>query len=446
MQIAAIRPGSAASRLQLSPGDDLLAINGHRIHDQLDCLYYGADEELVLEVARGDTTFIRRVRRQYTDDLGLEFEPMETRCCGDDCIFCFVHQNPEGVRPSLMVRDEDYRHSFLHGNYVTLDNLTEADFQRIIHMRLSPLYVSVHTTDPDLRRRMLRGRHAGELTVRMERLLAGGIQLYAQIVLVPGWNDGEHLKRSVFDLARYYPGVQSVAVVPVGLTDHRQGLVKLRRPRPEEMRLVIADCEQWRAAFSERFGCGFVYPADEFFLASGTPIPAMDWYLGSCQEENGVGMAVEFIETFNGRCEELAQELDRRLQHEGSPLRIVACTGGLGMEMFRRHLLGPLGTVGGLEFRPVECTNTFFGALVTTTGLLTSRCLATALADVDLSETDALLLPGNCTNADRMFLDDIRLSEFAAQYPCLVEQGSYDIVADILNIARKITRAEPAAG
>ena len=445
MKIAGIRPGSPASRLQISPGDDLLSINGHPVGDQLDYLFHCADEELELVVACGDQTVTHHVAKKYEDDLGLKFGPLAVRHCGDNCIFCFVHQNPAGVRKSLMIQDEDYRHSFLHGNYVTLDNLREADFERIIEMRLSPLYVSVHTTDPDLRRRMLRGRNSGELKARMERLLAGGIQMYAQIVLVPGWNDGDHLMKTVHDLAEYHPGVPSVAVVPVGLTHHREGLTGLRRHTPGEMRAVIADSERWRVELSARLGCGFVYLSDEFFLASGTPLPAGHWYEGSYQEENGVGMATAFIDTFEGCRDNLRDEMESRLRAGGSLMRIVACTGNMGMEMFRRHLLGPMEAVGGLEFRAVECSNTFFGTSITTAGLLTGRCFASALGGVDMSGADALLLPPNCTNADGIFLDDVRLDEFAVHCPCIVEQGSYDIVADILNVARRLDRAEHRA-
>ena len=243
MTITHIRPGSPASTLGLRAGDRLLSINGRDINDHLDYLFHAADEVLELQVERNEDILVHQAYKPYMGDLGLEFGEMTTRWCGDDCIFCFVHQNPEGVRSSLMVQDEDFRLSFLHGNYVTLDNLREPDFERIIEMNLSPLYVSVHSTDPELRQRMLKGKRSSELIPRMERLIEAGIQLHTQIVLVPGWNDGEHLHRSINDLANYHPGVLSIALVPVGLTSHREGLTRLRGLNASEMRQAIAAAE-----------------------------------------------------------------------------------------------------------------------------------------------------------------------------------------------------------
>ena len=277
MKIVGIRPGSPASRLKISLGDKLVSINGHPVSDHIDYAFQSADEELELVVTSGEETSTFQIVKQFDEDAGLEFGPLPVRVCGDNCIFCFIHQNPEGVRESLLLQDEDYRHSFLHGNYITLDNLSEADFGRILEMKLSPLYVSVHTTDSDLRKRMLRSKRAGQLISRLERLLEGGIRIYAQIVLVPDWNDGPHLKKTLYDLVEYHPGIISVAVVPVGLTDHRQGLPELRRLSPVELRQVIDECEQWQALFLQQHGSRFVFLSDEFFLASGTPLPETSW-------------------------------------------------------------------------------------------------------------------------------------------------------------------------
>jgi putative radical SAM enzyme (TIGR03279 family) len=439
MKIVGIRPGSPASRLELSPGDDLHSINGLTVNDHIDYAFYSADEELELVITSGGETATFNIIKQLDEDAGLDFGPMPVRVCGDNCIFCFIHQNPEGVRESLLLQDEDYRHSFLHGNYITLDNLSEADFSRIVEMKLSPLYVSVHTTDPDLREKMLRSRRSGQLISRLERLLDGDIQIYAQIVLVPDWNDGPHLKKTLFDLAEYHPGILSVAVVPVGLTDHRQGLPELRRLSPEEMHQVIDECEQWRHFFQQKHGSPFVFLSDEFFLASGTPLPVTAWYEGSDQEENGVGLAAHFVEEFLGKQEELREVLKEKQEAGCPPLRIVACTGEMGMEMFRRHLIGILEKMEGLDFRLIETPNTFFGGRITTAGLLTAQCFAAALEGEDLSQSDALLLPPNSINNDGLFLDDIELQAFSQSYPCTVEKGSYSLTADILNISGRTT-------
>jgi putative radical SAM enzyme (TIGR03279 family) len=432
MAVRTVRPDSPAGRAGLQTGDRLLAINGETVRDHLDLLFHGAEEELVLRVDRGGMTGEFRLMKSFMEDLGLDFAPLEPRWCGDDCVFCFVHQNPDGVRPSLMVQDEDFRLSFLHGNYITLDNLGEHDFPRILSQRLSPLYVSVHTTDPELRRRMLRGKRSGELLERMQRLLDGGIKIHTQVVLVPGWNDGDQLEKTVHDLAARHPGVCSVAIVPVGLTAHRRGLTHLRGLTPEEMRGVIIQSESWRARFRERLGTGFVYPADEFFLASGTPLPDEEWYEDFGQEENGVGMATSFVRDYRARHRELTRTLTARRERTDQPLRVTACTGILGTEMFRRHLLDDLVGLPGLEFRLLTVRNTFFGEGITIAGLLTARCFEAALQDQDPSSTDLVLLPSNCTNEEGVFLDDVRLDEFASRYPYPVQRGSYDLAGELI--------------
>ena len=436
MKIVSIRETSLADMLDLREGDELLSINGHPVSDYIDFLYHASDVDLHLEVGRGSERLFFNTTCEVPAELGLQFEEMGPRTCGDDCVFCFIDQNPPGVRASLRVKDEDYRLSFLHGNYVTLDNLSRSDFRRILAMRLSPLYVSVHTTDPDLRSRMLRGRRAATLTERLDRLIEGGIRIHAQIVLVPEWNDSEHLRKTVFDLADRFPGVESLAVVPVGLTDHREGLTTLRRPAVEEMREVIDTCEAWRREFRERFGNGFVYLADEFYLSCGVPLPGISWYDEFPQMENGVGMGRAYVSRFEERQEELIAGLGDAGFHNDRIMRMYACTGGMGRELFDRYLLERLDCLEGLSFTLVEAENTLFGRSVTTTGLLSSHCLTEALSAVDLAESDRVLLPPNCTNDDGLFLDDVSLDEFSSRWPCRVEQGSYDLVEDLLALAR----------
>jgi putative radical SAM enzyme (TIGR03279 family) len=436
LTVRGVRPESPADRAGIQAGDCLLAINDQPMRDHLDLLFHGAEEDLVVRVQRAEGITEYRLAKGYLEDLGLDFAPLEPRWCGDDCVFCFVHQNPDGVRASLMVQDEDFRLSFLHGNYITLDNLSENDFRRIAEQRLSPMYVSVHTTDPELRHRMLRGRHSGEILERLQRLLEAGILVHTQVVVVPGWNDGDILEKTVHDLAGHHPGVRTVALVPVGLTAHRRGLTHLRGFTPEEMRELVADCERWRADFQQRLGTGLVFPADEFFLASGLPLPELEWYEELDQLENGVGMAASFLADFARGRGELQRALARRTTAGDRPLRVVAATGVMGSELFRRHLLADLEGLPGLELRLLTVTNTFFGPAITTTGLLTGRCFERALDGVDLAGVDLLLLPANCTNEEGRFLDDVTLEAFAAARPCPTRRGSYDLAADLTAAAR----------
>jgi putative radical SAM enzyme (TIGR03279 family) len=436
LTVRSVRPESPAGRAGIRAGDRLLAVNDREVSDQLDLLFHGAEEELVVLVERVEEVTEHRLTRAYREDLGLDFAPLETRWCGDDCIFCFVHQNPDGVRASLMVQDEDFRLSFLHGHYITLDNLSESDFRRIARQRLSPMFVSVHTTDGELRRRMLRGRHSGEILERLQRLLDAGIQVHTQVVVVPGWNDGAQLEKTVHDLAGRHPGVRTVALVPVGLTAHRRGLTHLRGLTGEEMRGVVAVCERWRARFQQRLGTGLVFPADEFFLASGLPLPELAWYEELDQLENGVGMAASFVADYTRGRRELQRALARRSAANDRPLRVMAVTGVLGAELFRRHLLAELEGMPGLEFRLLTVNNTFFGEAITTTGLLTSRCFGRSLEGIDLTGFDLLLLPANCTNEEGIFLDDVTLETFAAARPCPTRRGSYDLAADLIAAAR----------
>ena len=446
LRIAGVDSGGLASRHGIHPGDELLALNDCPINDAIDLLYAGSDEVVVAEFRRDGKVFTRRLVRPSMENFGLRFDEPKTRWCSDDCIFCFVHQNPDGVRPSLMVQDEDYRLSFLHGNYITLDNLGEADFTRIFEMGLSPLYVSVHTTDPDLRQRMVRGRRSGDLMPRLKRLLEGGIQIHTQVVVVPDWNDGPRLARTVRDLAELAPGVQSVAVVPLGLTDHRKGLTPLRRHTPEQMGDILDDIEQWQTVYRERMGHGFVYAADEYFLASGRPLPPLEWYDAFFQQANGVGMATRFVDDFLRGWPRLQRALQSFQECYDRPMRVVACTGLLGEELFRRHLLEPLATARGLRFELTPVTNTFFGPSITIAGLLTARCLAAALERVELSDADLLLLPSTCTNGQEVFLDDETLDAFARRYPCPVRRGASDLAGELAQAAEQACRSRRQSG
>src|SRR5881396_603190 len=300
--VAAVHARTAAAAAGLRPGDRVLAINGHALRDAIDFRFHGGDERLALSVERDGARHALRLARRPGADLGVELEAPradEIATCANKCVFCFIHQLPKGMRKSLYVKDDDFRLSFLHGNYITLTDLEDTELRRIEEQRLSPLYVSVHATEPDLRHRLL-GQPAvrGELMPRMERLAKAGIVMHAQIVLVPEWNDGPHLERSVRDLARLHPRVATTAVVPVGLTRHRERLPRLRTLTDAEAEALAETVEGWQQEFLGRLGSRFVWASDEVYLQAGRPLPRAAAYEGFPILEDGVGLVRRFTDTF----------------------------------------------------------------------------------------------------------------------------------------------------
>ena len=291
--IKGVEAGSLAARKGIRPGDTLEAINGEAIRDVLDYRFYMTDTRLELSLRRDGAAFSVPVRKGEYDDLGLEFETYlmdRQHTCRNKCIFCFVDQLPRGLRDSLYVKDDDSRMSFLFGSYVTLTNLTEEDIRRIIKMRLSPINISVHTTDPDLRVEMLKNPKAAESLRYIPMLTQAGIRVNTQLVLCPGVNDGPALEKSLWDLAEYWPGLGSIALVPVGLTGHREGLYPLRPYTKEEARQVLDAAALFQAEMIQKHGSRIAYPADEFFLLAERPIPPAEYYEDFEQLEDGVGL------------------------------------------------------------------------------------------------------------------------------------------------------------
>ena len=378
--VASVRPRSAAARAGLRAGDRIVAINGAPLRDAIDFHFHAGEARLRLQIERDGHTRHPRIERAR-GHLGLELEaprPGEIATCANKCVFCFIHQLPKGMRKSLYVKDDDFRLSFLHGNYITLTDLEEAELRRIEEQRLSPLYVSVDATDPDLRRRLL-GQPAlrGELMPRMERLAKAGIVMHAQIVLVPEWNDGAHLERSVRDLARLHPRVATTAVVPVGLTRHRERLPRLRTLTNEEAEALAETVEGWQEDFLGRLGSRFVWASDEVYLQAGRPLPPAAAYEGFPILEDGVGLVRRFTDTFARAAGRLPRRQDR-------PRRVTVVTG----EMFAPLLRGLLAdlAVPGLEVELVPIANEWFGRGIGVAGLLTGRDIREQLAGRALGE------------------------------------------------------------
>jgi putative radical SAM enzyme (TIGR03279 family) len=404
--VASVRPRSAAARAGLRAGDRIVAINGAPLRDAIDFHFHAGESRLRLQIEREGRRRYHGIERGR-GPVGLELEaprPGEIATCANKCVFCFIHQLPKGMRKSLYVKDDDFRLSFLHGNYITLTDLEEAELRRIEEQRLSPLYVSVHATDPDLRHRLL-GQPAlrGELMPRMERLANAGIVMHAQIVLVPEWNDGGHLERSVRDLARLHPQVATTAVVPVGLTRHRERLPRLRTLTDEEARRLAETIESWQEEFLGSLGSRFVWPSDEVYLQAGRVLPRTAAYEGFPILEDGVGLVRRFTDTFARAARRLPSRLD-------VPRRVTVVTGEMFAPLLRR-LLADL-AVRELEVAVAPITNEWFGRGIGVAGLLTGRDIREQLAGRNLGER--VLVPAVAVrDGDGVFLDDVTPRELS---------------------------------
>jgi putative radical SAM enzyme (TIGR03279 family) len=396
--VAVVRPRTAAAAAGLAVGDRIMTINAQPLRDAIDFQFYGGDDRLELSVEReGRRRALRLVRRPGAD-LGVELEaprPAEIATCANKCVFCFIHQLPRGMRRSLYVKDDDFRLSFLHGNYITLSDLDEAALTRIIEQRLSPLYVSVHATDPDLRWELLgKPRHSAEILPRLERLAKAGIRMHAQIVLCPGLNDGEHLERTVHELSPLHPQIATTAIVPVGLTRHRERLPQLRTLRDDEAQALVATVEAWQGKFLPALGSRFVFLGDEVYLQSGHPLPAAAAYEGFLVAEDGIGLVRRF--------EDDLARVAARPRAGASGRRVTVVSGTL----YGPRLAARLASLAP-GARVVSVPNHFFGGTVAVAGLLTGQDIQRELASAgDLGE--AVLVPAVALrDGEGVFLDDL---------------------------------------
>jgi len=427
-KIKEIAPGSLAEELGLEPMDELVAINGHQLRDILDYYYYSNVSDLVLTVRKQEETWVIETEKDPDEPLGITFTDVlfdRVKTCANRCLFCFEDQMPAGMRASLREKDDDYRLSFLYGNFITLTNLKKSDWERIATQRLSPLYVSVHATDPKVRARLLRNPKAALIREHLTWLREHNIQVHCQIVLCPGENDGEILDRTIEDLRRFWPTVLSVAVVPVGLTRFRTHLSPLRSVRPPEARQLIAACAKVQDRCLEEFGTRFLWLSDEFYYLAQAPVPRGDFYEEFAQLENGVGMVAAFRE-------ELAQcTWPRRLGREKS---VTIATGKMGA-YFLQDFFVLLSGIGNLRCNVVVVENRFFGSLVTATGLITGEDLVAALREQELG--DYLVLPRVMVNQDLFFLDDWHLDDVAKRLnvPIRLVDGAAEMAGFIEELA-----------
>ena len=425
MRVLSIDPDSPLFGY-VRPGYALKSVNGSEVLDNIDFSFRVSDEQVRLTFAdtRGkelDFDF----DTVSAGELGLTFDDHKIRFCKNDCIFCFVAQQPRGMRRTLYFRDEDYRLSFTHGNFVTLSNITEADMKRIVEQRLSPLYVSVHATDNKLRRCMLRNEKLAPILPRLKHLTENGITIHSQVVLCPGINDGEPFEKTVDDLAGLYPGVKSLAVVPVGLTRYREGKAGLRAYEPVEAAGVVEYVERRQKEFLSLIGSRFVWPADEFYVIAGRAFPRYLDYEDMPQFENGVGMAREFVTMFNRR--------RSRLRNIRSDLRVMMITGHSAHVFLKTEILPYFNEQLHLRlsFHPV--VNRFWGETVTVSGLLTGQdILREARSKAD--DYDVLVLPPNCLNSDDLFLDNLTLTQFKQTLGKPVLVGRYNLAETVREV------------
>ena len=403
VEITDVLPKSRAQRAGIAAGDILVSVNGHDISDVLDYRFYLTEKKVELEIDRGGERFFVTVEKDAYDDIGLGFgTPLmdKKHRCENKCIFCFIDQNPPGLRESLYFKDDDSRLSFLHGNYVTLTNMRESDIDRICEMHLSPVNVSVHTTNPDLRRMMMNNKRAGEVLSYLDRLASAGIKLRGQIVLCRGVNDGAELDRTMRDLYALYPAMDSVSVVPAGMTAYRDGLYPLEDFSPEECAGVIAQVTEFADRCEKECGERIFFAADELYVKSGTPLPPYEKWGEFTQIENGVGMLASFEHEFETALAMLTAE-DRKTS------RTVSVATGEAAYRFICSLCDRLrGECPEMKIGVYCVKNNFFGGHVTVTGLITGCDLAEQLAGEELGEE--LILSSSMLRAQGdLFLDSM---------------------------------------
>lgn len=393
-------PHSPAAKKGMRAGDVLRSINGNAISDVLDYDFYITESKLAVEYARGDKIKTIHIKKEQYQPLGLEFETFlmdAQHSCTNHCIFCFVDQTPPGMRPSLYFKDDDARLSFLMGNYITLTNLKQPDIDRILKMHISPINVSVHTTDPELRCKMMGNRFAGEKLDYLRQLAQGGITVHCQCVLCPGINDGPVLERTLKELGDLYPGVQSIACVPVGLTKHRKGLYPLQPYTPAQAGEVIDLLEKFAAGFYAQHGTHLAYASDEFYLLAGRPLPEEDYYEDFSQLENGVGVIATLVADFRRAWEELPGD--------EKPRKCSVATGTSAAPFLQQLAVKAKEKYPNLDCRVYPIINHFWGETITVAGLVTAGDMMEQLKGQELGEV--LFLP-DCMlrHQQDFFLDD----------------------------------------
>lgn len=427
IEINEIIPETIAAELEMQQGDKLISINGHLIEDQLDYRFYSAEDTLEVLVKRGKDEILYDVEKDIDEDLGLILEEMKMKSCGNSCVFCFVYQNPKGLRKPLYFKDEDFRFSFLYGHYVTLTTVTQEDLDRIVEQQLSPLYISVHSTEAETRRLLLGLKQEDYLLEKIGFLVENGIVLHTQIVLCPGINDGKVFDQTVNDLQKFYPGIKSIAVVPVGLTRHRKNLYDLRLHTRHELEDMIAYSDKVREEKKKQIGISFVYLSDEFFIKADREMPGSDYYDDFYQIENGVGEFRDMIDTFDQVFPSFSSGIKQ-------PRKIIWVTGNLAAGNLEKNIVSKLRTLKNIEIDLISVTNHFYGEAITVSGLLTGQDIYDQIKDH--GSGDLILLPPRVLNHNNLFLDDWTIEDLQSKLntPCHVYKES---LAEFINVINR---------
>jgi len=406
--------------MEIVPNDLLLSINGYPINDILDYQFYSDDDFIIMEIEKeNNEIWSLEIEKEYDEDLGIDFADLifdRMKYCRNRCIFCFVDQLPPHMRKTLYIKDDDFRHSFINGNFITLTNLSETDWEKILAMRLSPLYVSVHCIQGDLRKEMLKNPRAGNIKADLQRLKTAGIEVHTQIVLCPGWNDGAILTETIEELAQLFPEVASVGIVPVGLTGYRQELPQLTPVTGEMAFDLIGIVENYQQCFRQRWGKGFVYLADEFYLRASLAIPKAEYYDDYCQIENGIGLTRMLLDEFH--------ELEASLPQVIVDREVFIIT-GKSAEPVLQNVIARLNQIEGLSVILLPVTNKYFGGGVSVTGLLTGQDIISALGSK--YQGKRVIIPGVVLrDGQDVLLDDTSLEDIKnrSQASIRVSDGS----------------------
>ncbi|MCQ2770233.1 MAG: DUF512 domain-containing protein [Clostridia bacterium] len=429
VKITEVIRGSYAEKCGIHVGDSLISINGTRIRDVLDYRFYMCEKHLEVLVDREGEEISFKIKKGEYDDIGLDFETYlmdNKRTCCNKCVFCFIDQMPKGYRDTLYFKDDDSRLSFLMGNYVTLTNFTDADVDRIIKMHMSPINISVHTTDPELRVKMLNNKRAGDVLKYLDKFNEAGIKMNCQIVLCKGYNDGEHLTKTMHDLASMYPQVSSVSIVPCGITKYRDGLPHMELFTKEESAAVVRQVETFAQQCKDYYGEYIFLCADELYLEGGLNIPSGDYYGEYSQIENGVGMIASMKDEFDDAI------IDA--EYDGGNKTVSVATGALAYDFIKSLADQISNKFPSIKINVYKIENDFFGRTVTVAGLVTAVDMIKQLKGKELGET--LYIPSVMLRSERdLFLCGTSIDELSKELGvdiCITETDGYDFLDKIL--------------